>query len=223
VISRRSARLETENDRLRKDRVSAAELESLRGDREALARLRSEIEALRRRAEDPARLKAIQAEVPVAQGESIMETQVRASAWRNAGTATPTATVETVLWAAAGGDVEKLASLLVFDPGVRAKAEALLASLPEAMRAEYDTPERLIAVLTAKDVPLGTARIFDPKFEDVSGRRILMNLTPVVGPGSKPVAVSLRQEGGIWKLGVPASAVEKYAAMLKGAAAGAGK
>ncbi len=218
------ARLEAENARLRASQISSVDLESLRGDRAALTRLRGEIETLRRQAYDPARVATARAEEEARPPKlSILETQVRASEWRNAGTATPVATLETVLWAAAGGDVDKLASLLVFDPGVRAKAEALLAGLPEATRKEYGTPERLIAALTAKDVPLGMAQIFDPKAEDASGRHIVVNLLPPTGAGARFMAVSLRQEGSVWKLGVPASAVEKYAAMLKGTEAGAGK
>ena len=213
------ARLEVENAQLRAREISSADRESLRSDRAALVRLRMEIETLRRQADDPTRLAVTGPEETTRPPEnSILETQVRASEWRNAGTATPVATLETVLWAAAGGDVDRLASLLVFDPGVRARAETLLAGLPEKARAEYGTPERLIAALTAKDVPLGMARIFDPKIEDASGRRIVVNLLPPTGAGSRPVAVSLRQDGEIWKLGVPASAVEKYASLLKDAA-----
>jgi hypothetical protein len=210
--------------RLRAEQISAADLEALRGDRAALLRLRGEIDALRRRAEECARVvaaKAVEAAKP--REPSILDGPLPASAWKNAGSATPAAALETVLWAAAGGEVDALAGLLRFDVGVRARVDALFAGLPEPVRTEYGTPERLIAALTARDVPLGKAKLFDTKADFSGDRWIQMQLYETEGKALQGVLFSLRPEGGTWGLVVPASAVEKYAVMLKRKEPDAGK
>lgn len=81
------------------------------------------------------------------------------AAWQNRGRATPTAAVETALWAAAGGDVATLRQLLQLDEPTRAKADSILARLPEASRAVYASAEHLIAAFTTKAIPLGDAQL----------------------------------------------------------------
>jgi hypothetical protein len=95
--------------------------------------------------------------------------------------------------------------------------------LPDSVRTEYGTPERLIAALTARDVPLGKAKLFDTKADFSGDRRMAMQIYETEGKAPRGVLFSLRPKGGTWGLVVPASAVEKYAAMLKGGNAGAGK
>ena len=214
---RERARLAAETARLRANQISAAELVALRGDRAALAPLRGEIDALKKRTEAAARMAAAKAAEGTKPREpSILEGPLPASAWKNAGSATPAAALETVLWAAAGGDVDRLAGLLRFDAGVRARVEGLFAGLNAAERAEHGTPERLIAALTAHDVPLGKAKLFDTKAEFNGDRRVVVQLYETEGKAPRGVLFSLRPESGTWGLVVPASAVEKYAAMLKG-------
>ena len=211
--------VQAENRRLAEVQVSETELKALRGDHAAVERLRGEIEGLRKRAEESARAVAKSA---APRERVITEVPLAAGAWKNSGNATPVAAFETVLWAAAGGDVDKLASLLRFDEGVRSQAEALFSGLSAATRAEYGTAERLIAALTARDVPLGTAKLFDTKADYGGDRRMAAQLKDPEGK-SRVALFSLRPEGGTWGLVVPASAVEKYTAMLKGAGPEAGK
>ena len=79
--------------------------------------------------------------------------------WQNRGRATPAATIETALWAAAGGDLAGLQGLLYLDDAVRAKAEALRASLPETSRGVYPSAEHLLAAFATKSLPLGDAQL----------------------------------------------------------------
>lgn len=213
-------RVRREHGRLAAEQVSRDELEKLRADHAAIDRLRTEIETLKAKKPEPATAATVlmpdaAAEVDAAppKAESLM---TPASAWKNAGRATPQAALETALWAAAGGDVEALAQMLAMDAGARAKAQAIIAQLPPATQAEYSTPERLIALLSAKDVPTGGMRILAQKkngTDDVA-------LTVVVESEGKRKGVNLalhRSEDG-WRLVVPESAVDKYAATLSGAA-----
>ncbi len=213
-------RLRSENRRLRDSQVQASELEGLREDHAAVVRLRREIETQRRQAE--AATKIAEAMVAAPRKEyvpSILDGPMPANMWRNAGGATPVAAVETVLWAAAGGDIDVLAGRLTFDSGVRAKAEALLAGLPEAARAGYGSPEQFIAALTAKDVPLGNAKIYDTKYEIEDSRFMIAEVRDTDGGKARQVQLRLRETNGEWKLLVSARVIENYAAALKGAEA----
>lgn len=210
------ARLSSENQRLAAALVSAEELEKLRAERAAVEGLRAEISTMKRRAEATtrtvmsARPVATKAVAPV---PSMKESAVPAMLWKNAGQASPAAAFETALWSAAGGEVESLAALLVFDAESRAGAEALFANLPAGMRQELVSSDRLIALLAAKDVPLGSARILSDTGEGSNALLVAQLLDPE--GKSKRVRLAMREEEGRWRFVVPASAMERYATQLQ--------
>lgn len=218
---REHARLMGDHVRLQAAQISATELEALRSDHIALERMRAEVAAAKQRAVERKQaevMKTAASAEPNPYEPSIMDGPMPVSMWKNAGSATPAAAVETALWAAAGGDVDRLAHMLVFAPGAREKAQALLAELPGAMRADFDSPEKLVASLGAKDVPLTSARLIDPKMQDGNETRIVAQLSgSKAGENPRTVLLSLREADGSWKLVVPTKAIEKYRAMLKGA------
>lgn len=187
----------------------------------AIARLRGEIEQLKARAMARARTTASTPSEPavVKSEPSMLEEMLPAAQWKNAGQATAPATLETALWASAAGDVDALTGLLSIDPVVSGKVTAIMLTLPEGIRKYYGTPERLVALMTAADVPLGAAKIYDFKTTDLRGTALSAVLRDA-DYTHRAVNVVLRQEGEAWKLVVPAEAVDKYAAMLKGAAGG---
>ncbi len=116
---------------------------------------------------------------------------------------------------ASDDDREAIARLR--DEIAQLKERAAAMTLPEAIRKDYGTPERLIALLTAVDVPLGAAQIHDPKHADLRGTMLVAALRDADSRVQHPLVVLIvRQEGDAWKLVVPAQAVEKYAAMLTG-------
>ena len=90
----------------------------------------------------------------LAVGEWFPQTQ-----WLNRGQSTPKAAVETMLWASAGGDTEKLAGLLHLDENARAKLDQVFARLPAQARATYASSDQLLAAFTAKSIPLGDTQI----------------------------------------------------------------
>lgn len=207
AIRRERIQLQAENRRLVAAQFAPAELENLRADHAALTQLRGEIEALKKRA-------------PLAVTTPVEAEMLPASAWKNAGRATPEATVATALWAASAGDVEALAATLAFDGAARAHAEALFNALPETSRVQYQTPERLIALFLAKEVPLGAAQagmagnVVQP---DVATVRL--RLQPVEGP-AKTVMLNLQRQDDGWKVIVPVTIVDKYGNTLKGPPSG---
>jgi hypothetical protein len=137
--------------------------------------------------------------------------------WRNAGTATSNATLETVLWAAAGGDVDRFAQCLSVPEGrVRERALALLESLPADVRGQYGTPERLVAFFAIKDVPLGTAQVawWEKPPATPASAQVQVQLSIPDGP-TKNLNLRFSQQGEEWKLVVPEAALTKYVSLLK--------
>ena len=203
-------RLKKENKRLAAAQPATDELQALRGDHEAVERLRGELTELRTRTLTPPRSAdraAMALPAPITTpGE-----------WKNAGCATPAAALETALWAASGGDIDTVALLIVLEPAVRAKTVALLEGLPAASRAEYRSPERLVALLATKDVPMGGIQVIAQARQGAEQTMIRVRLYQPDG-SAKSTSLLLRQNAGEWRLVVPESAVDRYAAMLKGPA-----
>jgi RNA polymerase sigma factor (sigma-70 family) len=69
----------------------------------------------------------------------------------NVGQLTPQAAGETFTWACDQANTEVLAKLIHFDGDGRQQAAAIIAALPERVRAEYPTPEALYALFIAAD------------------------------------------------------------------------
>lgn len=68
---------------------------------------------------------------------------------RNRGLATPHAAVLTFTWASDICDPDELAKVITFDPAVRQRALEVLATMPEAIRQQYPTPEAFYGLVLA--------------------------------------------------------------------------
>lgn len=121
-----------------------------------LAELRRELAALRANTQEIAKFAQLaQAAQAVKQmeksSESVASKIVPVGQLKNLGRGTPAAGLETALWAATGGDVDALAGSLTFNPEGRARADQWFASLTPDVRQQYGTPEKVIALLMARD------------------------------------------------------------------------
>lgn len=188
-------------------------------EREDLARLREEIAALRKSTAALTELaQTAQAAQALAKASSSVATKLSpASEWKNAGRGTPEASTETVFWAAVGGDVETLANTLTFTDSARLKADAWFAGLSESTRQQYGSPEKVLALMIAREA------------EGVSGMQVLgqkemgqgdvgLRLRFANADGkTKDQNFLLRQGGDGWRMVLPDSVVEKYAGQLSGA------
>lgn len=76
---------------------------------------------------------------------------VRSDGLTNAGTRTPAACLETLIWATSHGEVDALAETLALSPRSRGLVDALLDRLPPASRAAFRPPERLVALLWTRE------------------------------------------------------------------------
>ena len=244
MLSARTADLaqtQEQNRRLSGAAISAAELERLRSDHAAMARLQSEIAALQnalppvptaalaRKAEQDWLQALTQDERTQISRESsnISKEQKSRDTWRDAGKATAGAALETVFWSAAEGDLGTLSSAIGFDPSVRAHAEPLVAELPATLREQYDTPEKLFArsfashigqvtslqVASSSGSP-GTAPSPTPPY--VTVRAVLQTTTAGGETGAimPPIEFELRYHSDGWHLVVPYAAIEEYTRLV---------
>jgi hypothetical protein len=232
--------LRAEIDELRSE---AVELKALRLERDRLHRLHSAVEARIRLQDAPAREDQPAGATPFEAPSSYSTASLRVGEWtsidqwKNRGRGTPMAAIETALWAAAGGDVNTLRSLLRVDDAVRARAQAIHDRLPEVSRALYPTAEDVIAAFTAKSIPLGDAQIVwqrqegpdrmmacvfvkDPEAPAVSSDSQPLqesNAPPARPPSNSTrlgyLSVERGSDGG-WQLVVPPGATEQIAREL---------
>ena len=171
-----------------------------------LAVMRDDIEKLKTRTQALGRM-------AMRSVEGAMPLDLRpASAWKNLGRQTAAAAMETFFWASEGGDVETLAASILLEPDAREKALAILARMPEATRALYDTPEKFIALFMARDGDIRAMQVLD---ENVAGQDALVNVRAQKGDGkTKEDGYVFRRVGDGWQLVVPGKAVDKYGKKL---------
>lgn len=205
--------VKAEQVRLLAQQVPPEELARRREEREAWVALAAEIKTLRDRIET--KKTAPEAKPAPEQPRSLKDAPLAAAEWRDAGQATPAAAFETVLWAAAGGEVEKLAAGLELDDATRSGAAAIFDRLPPALRREVGSPEQLVALLTARDVPLGSAWIRDESAGRPQESRVVAQLTDRDGK-KRDLSFTAREHEGRWRLVVPPQAMTKYTAFLQG-------
>jgi hypothetical protein len=207
------ALLAAEQVRLQAAQADAAQLAAWRSEREALPALRTAVETAQRKLDLVTRAAA---EKQAAFERFPAGVTVPATEWRNAGGATPAAALETVLWAAAGGDVGVLAQRLKFFAGAQKAATALMESLPPALRDQVKTPEETVAFFTIKDVPLGSVQV--RQWSESSGpfQQIALKLAQPDGQEKDVNLIFLRGDDG-WQLMVTDAVVARYAALVPAA------
>jgi hypothetical protein len=193
--------------------VPPEEMARRRAEHEAWTHLAGEIATLQSRLE--AKKPAAAPNPPTARARSLKEASLTMGEWRNLGQENPAAAFETVLWAAASGEVAELAAGLEMDAATRGKAAAIFNRLPPALQREVGTPEQLVALLTARDVPLGTAWILGQFGMRPDETRVMAQLGDSEGT-KRDVLFILREREGRWRLVVPPQVMTKYAAFLKG-------
>lgn len=224
-------------DRLRKEaalrRQEAMRFESSPKQQESLPttlpETAGEVEALSRANAELARLQAIVR--PNAAGSHNREASptatparftagsvVPADQWRNAGTGTPQATLETVLWAAAGGDIDVFAKSITYMTSAdEAAARGLFNALPAKDREQYQNPERLLAALTVPDVGTIQAEVSEWKeIEGLGGEMVIVSgsfSTPERRVANSILPFLRRPDG--WKLVVTSPVIARYANQLR--------
>jgi hypothetical protein len=188
------------------------------GERDVLTMLREDIGNLRVNTQELLKIARTTAPrtavntVPAGTGTDL----IPAHALRNAGRATPEAAAETLLWAAFGGDVETLAEGLILPAAARAKADAWFASLPESTRAQYGSPEKVIALLIARGADtLGAMQIIGQREVAPDEVGVRMRFADTQGNTKEDNFLLHRAVDG-WRLMLPEAAVERFARQVAG-------
>ncbi|MEO5958856.1 MAG: hypothetical protein ABIR80_07045, partial [Opitutaceae bacterium] len=183
--------------------IPVAEENKLNEDVAALARLKAELKAIQTNLQTDG-----MNSLPIARA-------LPPRAWVDAGSALPSAALETILWAAFRGEIGTLAEMLVFSPEARAKVEGIFAELGESEREKYPSPEHLVATFTAQDVP-HCGVVFSGSSGGVEKMNLHIKFRLEV---ERELWLDMIRTPAGWRLAVPVSAVEKYGAMLKAAGA----
>jgi hypothetical protein len=210
-------------ERERRDQAAqaAAAARAAQAEHEELLRLRSEVEMLRRnQAPVPAPSAPTSSTVTAGNGAGMAVAPANSRAipvevMGNAGRATPRAAGQTEAWAIQHGDVDTAASLLTFAPEERARLEAVIAALPENLRAQYGTPERLMAmVMAGTPRPIAGVQILDEKEQgpDEFVQQIQLNYAD---GRTRNDELTFQRDADGWKRVVSASTVDRVITALK--------
>ncbi len=195
--------------------TTAVDAEATSEQRAEVAKLREEVAALKKGTAQLA-LQA-QAAVQAARGESPIPLKLTPAAeLKNVGRATASDAVETLLAAAFGGDVETLANSIMLDPAAQAKAAEMFSRLPDASRAEYGSPDKLIALMLAKDAAaLSGMQILGQR--DVTPDIVGVRVRLATDDGkTKEQGLGFRKTSDGLRLIVTDDIVKKYAGQLSG-------
>jgi len=140
--------------------------------------------------------------------------QQPAEYYRNEGNATPQAALQTFAWACDRGDTETVNRLLHIDAGARPKAEAFMASLPEAGRAQWKNVDEMAATVLIRSNmarPYPNADILETAtVESITADRVRLRLPNVPKDGTE-----YQQTAEGWKYVLTEAVVDGYIKRMK--------
>jgi hypothetical protein len=128
--------------------------------------------------------------------------------WKPCGNATPDAAIESTFCAGAHGDLNSLKATLEFDDDALAKAESILAELPESSRRQYAGPKDLLSVIVAGSIPLESAQLVARQEDSPDKVTEYLRLKNSDGV-TRQVCISLHQGPDGWRLSIPGSVTDK--------------
>ncbi len=133
----------------------------------------------------------------------------------NQGRATPRAAFATQLWAARGGDIPLEAQLILLGPKARTAFDAALPQVPANIRAQYSTPEDLVAfALSGSPRPVSAMEVLGETSLDADD--VLLHAAWQHEGSSEVVTSDVRfhHTADGWKLVVPPSLVNRALSYL---------
>lgn len=141
--------------------------------------------------------------------------------YRNEGTVTPLATLQTFAWASDRGEVEAVGRMLHIDPSARTKAEAFLAALPAEARVRWPTVDAMAAeLLTSQGInaPFPAASILAlAEIESLGTDRVRLRL-----PGTPKDRTEYQRTAEGWKYVVTEKMVDDYVQRTRAQGTGGG-
>jgi hypothetical protein len=183
--------------------------------RAEFAKLREEIRALRTSTQEITQI-ARAAAAKNMDTSAVPMNITPVAAMKNAGRTTPVLAVESLLWAASGGDVDLVANSVLIEPKAKQKATDWFATLPEATRSQYGSPEKVLALMLARDAAALTGMQVLGQQEinpDLTAVRIRMQ---VEGGKTKDETLPFYRAPDGWRMILPQSFLEKQMGALGG-------
>lgn len=139
--------------------------------------------------------------------------------WLNVGLATPTHTLGSVVWAATGGEVDLLASMLAYDAESRAAADELFAAIPPATRALFPSADKLVATFIAGRLPTNFTEVQvveqTEKSADIVLAKVRLQRSNKAGDPPREVTFRFQRTGADWRLVVPPSVISEFRRSLR--------
>jgi RNA polymerase sigma factor (sigma-70 family) len=126
--------------------------------------------------------------------------------FRNHGQATPQDAARSWAWAADSGDVAALTKLFAYDQKGLETIQAIHATMPESIRAQYRSPEELIAFLYIAQTllnPVPGEEVWEKKITDAAINQISPGRVEFHPPGQKSEGPIFVQTPDGWKLELP--------------------
>ena len=203
--------LQGENERLRQVLSSTGDLTALRKRHQEIERAKNAVDALSLQIRSLKRSLGQPADPVWPNGSSVISSKE----WRFAGQGSPADTVESVLWAARAGDVDRLAGLIALDPATKTQADAFFARLPDESRAQFGSSEKIVATLIADQMPADYAAMATFHEVDPDPSSALLGVRIQDGTGNqRDLTFKLEREQDNWRLYVPAPVVSNLARQL---------
>jgi hypothetical protein len=186
------------------------------GENPEVEKLRGEMMELRKSTQDITRLAQLTqaAKALEKQADAVPTNLIPAAALKNAGQATPEASTQTALWAAVSGDVDALAGTLMFTASARTKADEWFAGMTAGAREQYGSPEKVIALMIAKDAEALTGmQVLGQKEIGPDNVGVRVRIAGADGKTKDDTLLMHRSADG-WKMVLPDATVEKFARQL---------
>jgi hypothetical protein len=196
-------------------RAQAGDADAARLVHAELLQARAEVARLEHDAQEQYRKKMAQASATaeaLANNRDPEKGMMRLEYFQNVGHGTPSAAFQTLIWAVVKGKDDSVAEGLLVTGAVREQAEALIASLPEAARVAYPTPEKLVGLSLANIVLDQTAiQVLD---QNPTGSATTdLNIK---GLEAGPQKFSFQLGANGWQLVVPPQAIRSLQRTLAG-------
>lgn len=116
------------------------------------------------------------------------------------------------MWATDSGNVDELAKSITLDQAAREKAEAILSRMSDTVRATYDTPEKLVALLLARETDIQAMQVLG---ESTAGDDALVNMRLMKQDGkTKEEGMQFRRTSDGWRMNVTGKAMDKMGKKL---------
>lgn len=149
-------------------------------------------------------------ENPAAVAESLPQTDpIVPPIYRNEGTASPRAALQTFAWSCDQGDARAVANLIVFDEAARAKAVQLFDHMPAQARGSWTSVDDMAAgllTMSGMSAPFPNADVLErAELEELSTDRVRLRLNGAPRDGTE-----FQRTAQGWKFAVTEAMVDGY-------------